>query len=329
MVLYARHSGPRLLLAAMLLVMLAAVGPWGGTSASPLDPGHWERRAPLLTDRSEVAGAVVGDRIYVVGGLSPSTIADTVEEYDPVSDHWQMRAPLPHQVHHPAAASMNGKLYVIGGYVARLLSIWNGTDTVYEYDPATNRWRGRAPMPTPRGALAAVVVEGRIYAVGGKDRTDTGALEVYDPAGDSWKRLRPMPTPRNHIAAEVVDGRIYVFGGRTDHTGGNVGVTEMYDPHTDTWQERAPMPTSRSGIGAAALGGKVYVPGGELGRPGTYPENEEYDPAADLWMPRAPMLTPRHGLAVVAFRGRLYALSGGPRPGGHYSNVNEVYIPPP
>ncbi len=89
------------------------------------------------------------------------------------------------------------------------------------------------------------------------------------------------------------------------------------------------MPTPRSGIGAAAVGGsKVYVPGGELGRPDTYPENEEYDPATNQWVPRAPMLTPRHGLAVVAFKGRVYALSGGPHPGGHYSNVNEVYIPP-
>ena len=67
--------------------------------------------------------------------------------------------------------------------------------------------------------------------------------------------------------------------------------------------------------------------GGELGRPGTYPENEEYDPATDRWASRAPMPTPRHGLAVVAVRGRIYALDGGPRPGGAYSSVNEVYVP--
>lgn len=309
-------------LAACLLVLLPSA--WG----APSDPGHWEQRAPLLTVRSEVAGAVVGDRIYVVGGLTAQGVTDAVEEYDPGADRWRLRAHLPQPVHHPAAASVNGRLYVIGGYVARAFYIWNGADAVYEYDPGAERWRARASMPTPRGALAAVALGGKIYAVGGKDRTDTGALEVYDPAADTWQRLRPMPTPRNHIAAEAVDGKIYVFGGRADRVTGNIGVTEVYDPRSDSWQELAPMPTPRSGIGAAAVRGKVYVPGGELGRPDTYPENEEYDPATNRWTPQAPMPTPRHGLAVVTFRGRIYALSGGPRPGGHYSNVNEVYVPP-
>jgi hypothetical protein len=71
----------------------------------------------------------------------------------------------------------------------------------------------------------------------------------------------------------------------------------------------------------------VYVFGGELGRPGTYPENEMYDPASNNWSARAPMLTPRHGLAAVAVRDRIYVISGGPRPGGSFSSANEVYIP--
>ncbi len=58
------------------------------------------------------------------------------------------------------------------------------------------------------------------------------------------------------------------------------------------------------------------------------PENEEYDPASDSWASRADMPTPRHGLGVVAVGGRVFALSGGPHPGGTYSNVNEAYAPP-
>jgi len=315
-----------------MLVLFGLAGPWvtaaSWATAAPSDPGHWERGAPLLTVRSEVAGAVVGDRIYVVGGLTPTGVTDAVEEYDPAADRWRMRARLPQPIHHPSAATVNGRLYVIGGFVARGFSIWNAIDSVYEYDPAADRWRPRAPMPTARGALAAVAFGGKIFAVGGTNNRDTGALEVYDPAADSWQRLRPMPTPRNHIAAEVADGKIHVFGGRAGNVSGNIAVTEAYDPKSDTWQTRAPMPTPRSGIGAAAVGGKIYVPGGELGRPDTYPENEEYDPAADRWTSRAPMPTPRHGLAVVAYHGRVYALSGGPRPGGHYSTVNEIYVPP-
>lgn len=309
-----------------LVVILCLLSLWEG--AFPSDLGRWESGAPMLTVRSEVAGAVVGDRIYIVGGLTATGVTDAVEEYDPAANRWRLRARLPQPVHHPAAAALGGKLYVIGGFVVRAFIIWIATDAVYEFDPTTDRWRPRASLPTRRGALAAVSLDGKIYAVGGTDIQDTGAFEVYDAAADTWQRLRPMPTPRNHLAAAVVDGRIYVFGGRAGGVPANVGATEVYDPTTSTWQERAPLPTPRSGIGAAAVGGKIYVLGGELGRPDTYPENEEYDPAADHWASRAPMPTPRHGLAAVALQGRVYALSGGPRPGGHYSSATEIYVPP-
>jgi hypothetical protein len=39
------------------------------------------------------------------------------------------------------------------------------------------------------------------------------------------------------------------------------------------------------------------------------------------------MPTPRHGLAAVAEGGRVYVISGGPRPGGSFSSVNEVFTP--
>ena len=317
---------PALWLSFSLLVAAVALAPQ--VRAAPADPGRWERRSRAGVVRSEVAAAVLGDRIYVVGGLTAAGPTDAVEEYHPATDQWRPVAPLPVRVHHPAAAAWNGKLYVIGGFVARGFSIWHGIAAVYEYDPGVDRWRARTSMRTARGALAAVALGGLIYAVGGTDGSDTGALEAYDPRTDAWTALAPMPTPRNHIAAVVAGGRIYVFGGRAARVRGNIGVTEMYDPSADRWEARAPMPTPRSGIGAATVGGKVYVMGGELGRPDTYPENEEYDPRSDTWAARADMPTPRHGLGVVALGGRVFALSGGPHPGGTYSRTNEAYVPP-
>jgi N-acetylneuraminic acid mutarotase len=66
-------------------------------------------------------------------------------------------------LHHAAAVGLNGKLYVIGGYVQG----WTPTDAVYEYDPASHRWRTLAPMPTSRGALGAAVLGGKIHVVSG------------------------------------------------------------------------------------------------------------------------------------------------------------------
>ena len=89
----------------------------------------------------------------------------------------------------------------------------------------------------------------------------------------------------------------------------------------------ADLPTARSGITAAEVGGRVYVFGSE-GGDGTFRENEAYDPARDTWQTMTPMPTGRHGLGSAVVRGRIHVISGGPTPGGSFSNLNEVFIPP-
>ena len=57
-------------------------------------------------------------------------------------------------------------------------------------------------------------------------------------------------------------------------------------------------------------------------------ENEAYDPAHDAWQAMAPMPTGRHGLGSAVVDGRIYVISGGPTPGGSFSDLNEVFTPP-
>ena len=177
-----------------------------------------------------------------------------------------------------------GRLYVIGGYTQSAFSVWHPVATVYEYDPDADTWTQRAPMPTPRGALSVTEHEGKLYAIGGYDRTaNSAAVEVYDPAGNTWASRAPLPTPRDHLATATVSGKVYAIGGRLNGDyRRNLSVTEVYDPAIDRWALAADLPTARSGITAAEVGGRVYVFGGEGGE-GTFRENEAYDPARDTW----------------------------------------------
>lgn len=109
--------------------LLAGVLPRAGTAEAP---GRWTTAAPLPEERTEVAAAEVGGRIYVVGGLGGT---QALLEYDPVSDRWRQRARVPQPLHHTAAASVGGRLYVLGGYTPG----WTPVDTVFEYDPTTNQ----------------------------------------------------------------------------------------------------------------------------------------------------------------------------------------------
>jgi N-acetylneuraminic acid mutarotase len=102
---------------------------------------------------------------------------------------------------------LKDKLYVIGGFVEG----WTPTDDVHEYDPASDRWQQLAALPTPRGALAAAVLDGKIHAVGGVGwrGRNTPAHEVYDPATNRWTALAYVPTARDHLAVAAMDGRLY------------------------------------------------------------------------------------------------------------------------
>jgi N-acetylneuraminic acid mutarotase len=177
--------------------------------------------------------------------------------------------------------------------------------------------------------LSVTVHDGKLYAIGGYEgRANSAAVEAYDPVRNSWSVRAPLPTPRDHLATTTAAGKLYSIGGRLKgdyHR--NLSVTEVYDPLSDKWSKAPDLPTARSGITAAEAGGRVYVFGGE-GADGTFRENEVYDPARDSWLAMAPMPTARHGLGSAVVDGRIHVIGGGPTPGGSFSNLNEVYLPP-
>src|SRR3989338_694596 len=255
--------------------------------------GVWETRAPFPLEATEVAAAAVGDKVYVVGGLTPAGSSNRLFIYDAFTDTWREAAPLPLPggVDHANLTALNGKVYFVGG-------IRIGSDFVtgrtFEYDPAANTWTERASMPTPRGASGVAALDGRIYVAGGLTASDSvNNFEAFDPAANSWVVLPSMPTARDHLTAQAVGGKFYAIAGRRND---NLRANEEYDPATNRWTVRAPIPTARGGLGSGTIGGRIQVFGGEgpSGTPeGTFRQNEEYDPATNTWRSLTPMPTPR------------------------------------
>ena len=301
------------------------------------DRGSWRPAAPAPTKRTEVAAATLGDAIYVVGGFEQPrfgnvmnlAITPSVEAYDPAADRWTSKVPLPVGLHHVGIGVIEGRLYVVGGYRQSGLSVWQPVATVYAYDPRADSWVERAPMPTARGALSVTAHDGKLYAVGGYDgKANSAAVESYDPVRNVWTSRAPLPTPRDHLATAALAGKVYAIGGRLNGDyRRNLSVTEAYDSMSDRWTRAADLPTARSGMTAAVTGGRVYVVGGE-GAEGTFRDNEAYDPARDTWQAMAPMPTGRHGLGSAVVDGRIHVIGGGPTPGGSFSDLHEVFIPP-
>jgi N-acetylneuraminic acid mutarotase len=207
------------------------------------DPVHdsWKPLRPMPTKRGAAAAAVVGGKIYVIGGAaipsgvtaltpsSPQAVVATVEEYDVATDTWRTRASMPTPRNHHALGAVNGKIYAIGGRVGSVFIPWsNSLDLVEVYDPAQDRWGGELErMPTPRSGPAWGVHNGRIYVAGGEyqDKRLLAAfrsVESYEPSTNRWSVLPSMPNPRHGAAGGIIADRFYVVGGETQSGGSGV-----------------------------------------------------------------------------------------------------------
>jgi Kelch motif/Galactose oxidase, central domain len=289
-----------------------------GTTAPAGDDPAWRTLAPAPSQRTEVAAAAVGRRIWVLGGYGPdgATLA-TVEVYDTTTDTWARGPDLPVAVNHAMAASLDGVLYIAGGN--------DGDDPSAQVARLDgDRWRTLAPLPQGRSAGGLVALDGRLYLVGGVVEGGlAGDTQVYDPAADRWSPAPGLPTPREHLGAAAAGGRVYVVGGRVGGLGGNLAAAEALDPASGRWSAVAELPTARGGLAATATaGGQVVAVGGEAAA--TFPEAEALDVASGRWRSLPPLPTPRHGLGVVAVGDTVYVLAGGPRPGLHTSSANEA-----
>jgi N-acetylneuraminic acid mutarotase len=182
---------------------------------------RWRHVAPMPTARALLAAATGRDgRIYAFGGTAFGFIGevmDAVEAYNPATDTWTRVRPMPTaRAGAAAVAAPDGKIYVIGGYDLAT-GFLNPLNTVEAYDPATNRWSSKAPMPTRRELLgAAVGRDGRIYAVAGENNSHQSLrkVEAYSPATDTWRPAPFLFVPRNDLGVVAgSDGTVYAIGG--------------------------------------------------------------------------------------------------------------------
>lgn len=99
------------------------------------------------------------------------------------------------------------------------------------YDPLSNTWASKAPMPTSRAGAAAGVLTGKVYVLGGG--TGSGifsTVEAYDPASNSWTTEPSMPGVRQFLAAGVVDNVLCAIGGDNNFIA--LPANEAFTPNT-------------------------------------------------------------------------------------------------
>ena len=229
----------------------------------------------------------VNGKLYAISGFMFGGNPDT-RIYDPVTDHWSFGAPLPADIlrHFFGCAVVGTKIYVIGGDCG--CGPPGGRDQTYAYDTATNTWNTTPLAVLPGGArsfLAAVNLNGKIYAIGGVDTSGqySDRVDIYDSSTDTWSSGTALPAARSNMAAEAINGKIYLAGGAG--VGGiplrNALVFDGGNP--GSWTSIADLPIVGNVSGQSTiLGGKFFIIGAG---PGASENNtvQAYDPVSNTW----------------------------------------------
>ncbi|CAI9114569.1 OLC1v1015319C1 [Oldenlandia corymbosa var. corymbosa] len=202
---------------------------WGGRFDMPKEMAH-----------SHLGMATDGRYIYVVTGqYGPQCRGPTARNFvlDTESKQWEGLPPLPVPRYAPATQLWRGRLHVMGGSKENRhtpgLEHWS--IAVKDGKALEKEWRSEIPIPRGGPHRACVVVDDRLYVIGGQEgdfmakpgspifkcsrRNEVVYSDVYMLDDDmKWKILPPMPKPDSHIefAWHIVNNSIVIVGGTTE-----------------------------------------------------------------------------------------------------------------
>ncbi|XP_072526067.1 kelch-like protein 33 [Salminus brasiliensis] len=225
---------------------------------------------------------------------------------------WRMLGDLPDKPRFSHSVGViRGKLYVVGGR-----HYYGKTDTMkctYRYDLMQNSWQRLADMNERRGSFALVVLDDKIYALGGDRDSDANieSVEVYCPDGDSWSFVHPLDQALSGHAANVWNGNVYISGG-FDCTYQCLVSMFLYHPEKGTTYLED-MSQSRAQHCMETFQDRLYVAGGVSGAGGELVDQlacEFYDPVRDVWAAIMPMSVPHVSAASAVLEGKVYILGG-------------------
>eukprot|EP00092_Neocalanus_flemingeri_P032626 GFUD01035487.1.p1 GENE.GFUD01035487.1~~GFUD01035487.1.p1 ORF type:complete len:578 (+),score=160.67 GFUD01035487.1:46-1779(+) len=208
-----------------------------------LELNRWGVELGDPPDRLLSGGAVVGRKLYLVGGVSIEdwdgmrggsgqvVTSPSVDCYCLDTKHWVGVTEMEKSRSSPGVVVVEGKIWVFGGLKRREM-----LRSCCCYDPETDSWTDVADMPDKFAYFSCLVVGKVVWVMGGmsqdyKCRTNTYMFNTVD---GKWNVGPSLNTPRKGAFGFVHNGKIYLCGGSMD---GMVylDTTEVLDPDRGKW----------------------------------------------------------------------------------------------
>jgi hypothetical protein len=235
--------------------------------------GRWKSLAPIPTARSFAAGASAGMSIYVGGGQvsKHGGVSDSLERYDALLNRWVQLPPLPTARQGLGAARIDNQIYLIGGQSCISPFCGETLDIVEVYDINSRKWSEAASLPEPRAGFATVVINDKIYVVGGYSTEGVhsqfirgyGTILEYSPSTDIWRPIASLDVARISPIAGACGDKLIISGGLNPNTFNLIRRNAWaFDTALASWEQIAAPKHDRAGIEAVTVNNRVYAMGG-------------------------------------------------------------------
>jgi len=258
----------------------------------------------------------VNGKIYAIGGDATRWI----EEYNASTNIWSWRNNSLdiHKAH--SSVVYNGKIYTVGSEYG---GYQNRTGL---FDPSTRAVTRLADMAFGRDRFPLVLLNDKIYAIGGGMGTNT--TEELDLTTNTWtlKNSRlPVPYLRYH-QAHAVNNKIYIFGGYEQSKGPYVLYNRTYefDPAVDIIREVSPMHYKRYRFDSVKINEFLYAISGAT-EVDISSSMEMYDVYNDKWF-FINNLTEKgvRDFDAIIYENKIFVV-GGVNGSGSYTDTIQVY----
>jgi hypothetical protein len=178
----------------------------------------------LPTPTSDLAGAVIGDTAYLVGGYTGTKPLNTIIAWRPGAPP-QVVGMLPQPLRYPAVTAAQGRVIIAGGSTQR-----GASDELLSFDPQTRQVSPLGRLPAPVTHAAGATLANSVLIVGGRGDTQTSqtdAITVVNPtSGQIIQTPAKLPAPLSDIGAISFPNSVVLVGGRSTK-GASPAVTNI------------------------------------------------------------------------------------------------------
>jgi|GEM_PF-1317881 len=262
----------------------------GGRGINPVDvfdprSRTWSDGPPAPMEVHHFQPVVWDHRIYIAcamrGPYPREQGIDHILIYDPAKNLWSRGPEIPPgRVRGSAGAVVyEGKLYLICGIQNGHTDGW--VPWCDSYDFKTEKWTVLPDAPRARDHFEAAVVDGKIYAAGGRRSSAVThqvfdltipEVDVFDLVTQTWSTLPPasnLPLPRAGTATRAVGSELIVFGGESMMQKPAHAEIQALNTKTGTWRDLPPYLQGRHGTSVVSFNRTFYVASGAGERGGS------------------------------------------------------------